>query len=573
MQNYKKVTSTILLLLIMLLTVVLSFFVGSICYAYTNDVVINLDDTSDYAVYNGNFAYTNSNNLFMTADNTIISKSSAFVGNLIDMSINDEYIVLLSKNNSNTTLTVYRYFDKSINKFCNPLIIKTLDLDAQSLDQTTINTITKLSMYDNTFYISSNTFIKPLNFNSGSADINFIGDYSAFDNFFVYSVTDIKHVVYQSNGMLYDNSNAHSINSTQLFDSSNVLSFVMYNDLIYANTTHGVYKIDPTTNSSTKLSSEPTLPLGKIQVSSISTNTYVYMLDSSNKAIKMYILKNDSLEYLNSFDSTIYQHPQTYSLIKTAVLTKNQDMIVSPKNRTAVKSYSANDKLLVLSMQDNFYYVTDGKGNFGYLSMSNLYFVENGKLSEYDNNCQALHNDTKIYQFPFKQSTQLHTIDVFKVLAITDFIGVKDDKSLWGWCRVSFVDDNNITQSGYLPLSDIAPYTNYDPPSVYRQAKIKAANLGDTIYAYLLPDQTSQIILELTDGQTINLAQKFNSQSEWTKIQLENGEGYILTRYLQPQGLTAWQITLITVCCVIFVAMLTTFIIIMIKKKKAERPY
>ncbi|MEG1609219.1 MAG: SH3 domain-containing protein, partial [Clostridia bacterium] len=111
------------------------------------------------------------------------------------------------------------------------------------------------------------------------------------------------------------------------------------------------------------------------------------------------------------------------------------------------------------------------------------------------------------------------------------------------------------------------------PPIVFKQGAIKADKLGQAINIYLLPDAASEIITQMLDGDIVNFAQKFDPNSEWTKLQLQNGEGYAQTKYLQPSGLTGLQIALITVSCIIFVAMTTILVIIYLKKKKAKHPY
>lgn len=571
----------VLLLSIAVLAMILVSVISPIfCHAYTYDINITLDNSSHYAVSSGNFAFNRSNDVFVAADNVLITQQRAFDGNILDIALNSEFVLCLSINGSVKSLSVYRYFDTVTNKFL-PQLSK-VKIEDPNITQDVINQIVVLSMVGNAFYINSKFFLKELSIQS-SSDYQFVGDYSKADNFFVWRETPASPpiAIFQENGILYRNTITSDISYNDVLFQSNVVSSSdMQGDYIFANCESGVYKIDKNSKASVKLSSTTTIPKGDIDACVVNGISYLYFLDnsldaivSSKIAIKMYSVTADTLVYVNSFDSEKYTHPATFDTLTAAKIKQLTEMFVSPKNRTLVKTFSSNDIILLLAKKDEFYYATDGKGAFGYVATSNLQLLANSPLDSFGKNAQALHGDSQVFLYPYYGSSEIGKVDIFTVLSVTSFVGVDNNSPSWGWCKVSYLGDDNVVKSGYMPLSSIAPYTSYTPPIVFRQAKIKVDKLGSVVNIHLLPDENSEVLAELTDGAIVNLGQKLDKDSLWTKVQLQNGEGYVKTANLQAEGLTALQIALISVSCIVFVALSTTLILLYVKKKKSTAKY
>lgn len=587
MQRSLKRNCLILAIIVaILLATLVVYTMPKVSYAYTNDININLDANSKYCVSGGNFAYSKGNDIYIAADNTLLKKQSAFDGTLIDMTMNDEYFVLLSSlSKDKKSLKAYRYHDKTTNTFLSNPTAVTIDFsdNGTQLGQI-LDGIEGLSTTGDKFYIRHKSHIKELSFTSLTLPLFHNDNYSQIDNFFVWTKDTTNYIIYQKGGELFKNSNQAGLlpDPTFTFSQSTILSCDMQGDFVYANCLGGVYKIDKTSGSAVKLATMPseTIPQGKIDACELDGKTYLYFLDNGpdavnngTLAIKMFNLANDTISYLNSFDSVVYRHPVAFDVLAVAKLAATTSMFISPKNKTTIKVFGANDTLFLLSKVNNFYYATDGDGNFGYIDNANLTILKNGQVSSFGKNAQALHNETKIYQYPYKESNVLDTIDVFTVLSIIYFVGVENEASLWEWCNISYVTSSGETKNGYVHISSIAPYTNYTPPIVFKQAKIKSDKLGTAVNVYLLPNAESEILVKLTDGEKVNLGQKFVNGSDWTKILINGGEGYVQTKYLQSSGLTGLQIAMITISCVIFVVMTTTLTIIFVKKKKAAKPY
>ena len=100
---------------------------------------------------------------------------------------------------------------------------------------------------------------------------------------------------------------------------------------------------------------------------------------------------------------------------------------------------------------------------------------------------------------------------------------------------------------------------------------MSAGSLGGIINVYLLPDEESEILGTLTDGDKITLAQeKLDGDSEWTKIVYKDMVGYVKTANLISKGITPLQITLIVVFAVVIVAT-AIVIFLVVKKRNAQK--
>ncbi|MEG1609455.1 MAG: hypothetical protein RR348_06265, partial [Clostridia bacterium] len=343
-------------------------------------------------------------------------------------------------------------------------------IDYTYLGQSILNEITKLSMVENEFFINNSGYLKQLKFD-GSNDFIFLtgnsgalGDYSIVDNFFILKENSKSIVIFQQNGLLYKNIDIDNKNSsTTFFSQSQVLSCDLQGDFIYANCSDGIYKINKSNGASVKLALEAnlTLPKGKIDICDIDGKHFAYILDNSQSAIasnaiaiNMYSLTSDTIYYLNSFDNTIFKHPDNFDIVSVALLNSATSMFVSPKNKTTIKTFATGDTLLILANSGDYYYTTDGKNNFGYISKNATTLLSNGNVTTFGKNAQVLHNDTKVYKFPYAQSAQVDTIGVFVVLSVNAFVGVNNDACLWQWCKISYKSDDGQIKSGYLPTTD-----------------------------------------------------------------------------------------------------------------------
>ena len=67
-----------------------------------------------------------------------------------------------------------------------------------------------------------------------------------------------------------------------------------------------------------------------------------------------------------------------------------------------------------------------------------------------------------------------------------DNVGQDGDFS-WGWYKVGFVDENGVTQYGYVRQQNLAPYTQLTAPSLSKSVKLTNKKLGEYITLYALP--------------------------------------------------------------------------------------
>lgn len=255
-------------------------------------------------------------------------------------------------------------------------------------------------------------------------------------------------------------------------------------------------------------------------------------------------------------------------------------MYSSPRHLQRVNVIPANSYFIALSQHDNFIYVyyennADGKKIYGYIKAESsvaLCPADNGALGEY---AGVLHQNTPIYKYPFinnndKNNIKLTDATVFDQLVVINNVGQDGDFS-WGWYKVGFVDENGVTQYGYVRQQNLAPYTQLTAPSLSKSVKLTNKKLGEYITLYALPFENQEDaikVVELPEGSSVYLREKFNKKSQWTAVYYQGKTAYVRTENVDASSLTSWQLALAITVPFVVLAIIATVVIITVAKNK-----
>ncbi len=563
-----------------MLCITLAFAIApnKIANAENTSLVVDLNADSYFDAYADIFTYTYGTSLYIAKDNTISSYPNAFAGSCVGLVMNRNNILLLAKNG--TTYSLY-YFDYDEHG------IKSAQSRLGALKNTT-ETISKITK-DNlgNFYFLRNFSTETNQLKVFAENAESISALERVDSIAAsYQVQD--YLYYPSSSYIYaiiggeiyraykgdDIVPSSSNEFTKITSITGATRMIYFDGDIIVNTTSGMYKINVASLESAKLTDD--YASGNIATSSIDLNMYIFAHKGSS--IYQYAYDGTSCTYFNKFDNSEYVHPTTFDLVYVAKLTSNEaDLYSSPRNMQITSTLSLNDYFLVLTQityedsNSTFYYVTKQDGTKGYLKAQSATFTKidpntDAKSLAIGLYAQGLFPETTVYKYPYADAEALTTIVGYGELIVVDNVAQEGDKQVWNYYKISYVSNGEIL-TGYVKITDVSPYTRLTAPTVLKSVKISADSIGSLVYLYALPTEESTQVAALTDGEELNLAEEFNKNAKWTKVIYKDTYAYVLTSQISQKGLTALQITLIVISCVIVAASIV-MIIVMKKKRK-----
>lgn len=560
--------SILLIMIALMLGAMFSLiFTSPLTSAMTNDIRINLVASSKIAVNNGNFAYTNGTTLYIANDNELLIKESAFTGDLIDFAMSGDMIMLLTSKEGVVSLLTYSY-DTEIE------VVK-VDWVKNGLSFERLNKAISIAFCNDSFYLQHpRAFIKLSTTENCKTIISSVED-NPFANIVDFYISPNKFYFLANGIIYYTDSSTNSIDNIEKeclsYSLTNINSFGYNNDLLIVNIDGVISTINTIDGATTTLQCVNTLPTDNIFVCSVDGVDYAYFFSASDLSIKLYSYNANSLSYINSFDNTKYEPPTDYNILQVGKLKIDSPLYVSPTNKAVLSNLKKDEYVLVFAAKDNHYYSIDITGKIGFVQPENITLLGSSQATPLGATAGVLHNNTPVYQYPYAQSKRVSFLKVNAVVAVISLVAVEDTVDVWGWYKVSYVGEDGVATTGYIKSIDLAPYTALSAPTVYKQAKIKSPKLGETVKAYVLPDDKSNISKEWTDGQMVTLAQVYDKTQEWTLVQIDDKVGYVKTAYLQIEGLTSIQITLIVVGSIVFLATITVLICLYLKKRNSNR--
>lgn len=597
-----KKTAIALTLCLLCFALVLTAVFSSAETVCAEEIKIYPDDTSLYAAYGNAIAYTTSKNeLVVASEGKSFTLSAAYQGKSRSIAMNGEYVFLLyvvqNESSEVTSFTAYKYTLDTINveQGVNALTLFTNVTPAEiasnlfKVTETTISGV-KMGGYD-MIYINGDMIYCMSRADSPNQSGTLPNDCIYFGNLATKewnrtaitvkdfaTATDFivsgKTIYFNSQNKLYYTDDISQQPDKYLGCDKNFYSLAYANGIIYALSDDGIFAVDPA-GFSYKILSSDTFD-GKIRILEIDGETYLLAQDIKNKSIKQYICGGSSyddasLTYYNIFDGVVYQDPTSFDLLKVGKVTVDTGAYFSPKNLKTEYSLKSGDYVLALAKQDGFYYVRNREGKVAYVRESELTLLEASENTAVGKYAQAMHDGTDIYLYPYVSDDVVATVTIDDLLIVVNNVAEDGGVQVWGWYKVCLVGADGTLTYGYLQQDYVSKYTNFNLPSFSTDATVSAGSLGGIINVYLLPDENSEVLGTLTDGDKITLAQeKLDTSSEWTKIVYNDMVGYVKTSSLITEGITPLQITLIVVFAVVIVATVIV-VVLVVKKRNAQK--
>lgn len=601
-----KKTATALIFCIFCLALVLTGVALSAPAAVADEIKIYPDDTSSYAAYGKAIAYTTDDHeIVLSVEGASFTLTSAFEGTAKSIAMNGSHIFLISAeqtgNKENVSFTAYGY---TLDPVCIKAGANALGLFDNVSDEDIrnneylVNEEVRNNMVMGGFdyvYVSGDYVYcmaraeSPYPEGSSVSDCLFAGNLATkqcdeavinmkdFSTSTDFVVADNATVYYNSGNKLYSTAaKKNNPESALVLDTLEIHSIAYANGLVYALSADGIYAIDVEQHKSKALLSE-TFD-GDIRILKDGDVTYLLAQDKAGKCIRQYVcggssLESASLTYHNVFDGVIYENPSEFTLLKVGKTGAATDVYFSPKNHKIEYTLEEGDYVLALALQDGYYYVRNAEGKLGYVDEGKLtVFLEASSETDIGKYAQALTDGTAIYKYPYVSNDVVATVDIDDVIIVIDNVATDDGVQVWGWYKVCIVGEDNSLTYGYVQQKGyVSAYTNLKPPSFAQDATVSAGSLGGIINVYLLPDEESEVLGTLTDGDKVSLNQeKLDASSEWTKIVYNDMVGYVKTENLITEGITPLQITLIVVFAVVIVAT-AIVVILVVKKRNAQK--
>lgn len=568
--------------------------------ATADEIKIYPDDTSSYAAYGNAIAYTtDKNELVLAAEGASFTLSNAYAGKCRSIAMNGNYVFMISvvqgESAETVSFTAYPYTldpvsvapgTNALNLFDN-VSPEEIARNEFYVNEKNTNGLV-MGGYDYLYIDGDKIYClaraEQAYGDNVAADCVFFGnlatsewnkqgvslkDFSTATDFVVAGET----VYFNSGNKLCTTNTSMGTPTNVQLDELNIKSLAYANGIIYALADNGIYAINPAGYSYKRLTDE-TFD-GKIRILKADDTTYLLAQDVAGKNIKQYVCEgnfdNVTLTYYNVFDGVIYQNPAQFDLLKVGKANADANAYFSPKNLKTEYTVAAGEYVLALAKQDGFYYVRNGEGKVAYVKESELTLLEADTSADVGKYAQALHDGTNVYLYPYVSDDVVATVSIDDLLIVVDNVAEDNGVQVWGWYKVCLVADDGTMTYGYIQKEYASRYTNFKLPSFSTDATVSAESLGGIINVYLLPDEESEILGTLTDGDKITLAQeKLDESSEWTKIVYKDMVGYVKTANLITEGITPLQITLIVVFSVVIVAT-AIVVVLVVKKRKAQK--
>ena len=589
-----KKSATAIILCILVLAVA---FTATVCAptAVADEIKIYPDDTSSFAAYGNAVAYTAGNKLYLSSESGLTAGVS-YKGVCLSIAMNGQYVFLLTseanETSSDISFLAYPYTTEplALQPAQNALkLFGISDEDIANNKYWVNQTSAGLGGYDLMYSDGEKIYCmvsasQPYGDDAlYGNDSLFIGTYGS-DGWQWKSNLDLScavdfvvtgnDVIYITDSALYEIDKENYSHPTQKLSFEKCVSVAFADGLLYLSADDGIYAVDTSDYSYKLVLDQPSD--GKIRALAGDGVTYLLVQDKAGKSVSQYIcggsdLSSATLEYYSIFDGVVYEDPSTYDLLKVGKCTTDTKAYFSPKNRKTEFTLEEGEYVLALAQQDGYYYVRNTDGMTAYVQESDLALLEASSETAVGKYAQALHDNTNIYLYPYISDDIVATVNIDDLLIVVDNVATDGDQQVWGWYRICLVGEDGSMTYGYIQSDYASKYTNFKQPSFSTDATVSAGSLGGIINVYLLPDDSSEVLGTLTDGDKITLAQeKLDASSEWTKIVYKDMVGYVKTANLITEGMTPLQITLIVVFSVVIVATVIV-VILVVKKRNAQK--
>ena len=577
MLKANKVLTSIAIILFALILVATCFcFTSNVAYAQNTSLVIDLNETSNFDVYNDVFAYTYGTSVYIAKDNKITSFPNAFAGSCIGLQVNATNILLLAKNGTTYGLYYFDYDDYGIKSAQNKLgILKDLIVTKIFKDETNaFHFAWSLSTDDSYLSPFAENITDIISISGTKISPSYQTQYLTYNaaNHYVFSIMggEIYKATYPS---------AQDIKPSGLNEFKKITTITGASSITctgttaFVNTTSGVYSFDISTLDTTKLI-EGNVGTGIIAYSTIETVDYLFICEAN--AITQYLYDGTSCSYFNKFNNSEYVHPTEFDMLYVAKLNQaSAEMYSSPRNMQITSTLSQNDYFLVLTRIMNadsgtYFYVAKADGTLGYIKettdFSPIEANKDAKSLKIGLCAQGLFPKTNIYKHPYPGASVLLELEGYDELVVISNVAQDGDNQVWNYYEVSYVSNGEIF-TGYVKVTDVSPYTRLSAPTVLKTVKISSGSIGSVVYLYALPSEDSAQVAALTDGEELDLAEEYNKNSTWTKVIYKDTYAYVLTSQISQKGLTAVQITLIVISSIVVVASVVMIIVMKNRRK------
>lgn len=582
------------MLCILVLTLVLTV-TFSAPTAVADEIKIYPDGTSSYAAYGDAIAYTAGNKLYISTEQGQ-SAGVNYKGVCLSIAMNGQYVFLLTseanETSSDISFLAYPYTTEplALQPAQNALkLFGISDEDIANNKYWVNQTSAGLGGYDLMYSDGEKIYCMvsaSLPYGDDALygnDSLFIGTYGS-DGWEWKSNLDLScavdfvvtgnDVIYITDSALYEIDKENYSHPTQKLSFEKCVSVAFADGLLYLSADDGIYAVDTSDYSYKLVLDQPSD--GKIRALAGDGVTYLLVQDKAGKSVSQYIcggsdLSSATLEYYSIFDGVVYEDPSTYDLLKVGKCTTDTKAYFSPKNRKTEFTLEEGEYVLALAKQDGYYYVRNTNGMTAYVQENDLALLEASSETAVGKYAQALHDNTNVYLYPYISDDIVATVNIDDLLIVVDNVATDGDQQVWGWYKVCLVGEDASMTYGYIQSDYASKYTNFKLPSFSTDATVSAGSLGGIINVHLLPDENSEVLGTLTDGDKITLAQeKLDTSSEWTKIVYKDMVGYVRTSDLITEGMTPLQITLIVVFSVVIVATVIV-VILVVKKRNAQK--
>ncbi len=589
-----KKSATAIMLCILVLTLVLTV-TFSAPTAVADEIKIYPDETSSYAAYGDAIAYTAGNKLYISTGQGQ-SAGVNYKGVCLSIAMNGQYVFLLTseanETSSDISFLAYPYTTEplALQPAQNALkLFGISDEDIANNKYWVNQTSAGLGGYDLMYSDGEKIYCMvsaSLPYGDDALygnDSLFIGTYGS-DGWEWKSNLDLScavdfvvtgnDVIYITDSALYEIDKENYSHPTQKLSFEKCVSVAFADGLLYLSADDGIYAVDTSDYSCKLVLDQPSD--GKIRALAGDGVTYLLVQDKAGKSVSQYIcggsdLSSATLEYYSIFDGVVYEDPSTYDLLKVGKCTTDTKAYFSPKNRKTEFTLEEGEYVLALAKQDGYYYVRNTNGMTAYVQENDLALLEASSETAVGKYAQALHDNTNVYLYPYISDDIVATVNIDDLLIVVDNVATDGDQQVWGWYKVCLVGEDGSMTYGYIQSDYASKYTNFKLPSFSTDATVSAGSLGGIINVHLLPDENSEVLGTLTDGDKITLAQeKLDTSSEWTKIVYKDMVGYVRTSDLITEGMTPLQITLIVVFSVVIVATVIV-VILVVKKRNAQK--
>ena len=282
---------------------------------------------------------------------------------------------------------------------------------------------------------------------------------------------------------------------------------------------------------------------------SLSLGGTIYLTDSTNHCVYSISSEdaNTSVYNPNSFSAPTNVYEKTPITAPAGYVKVNStdafayDFAQSFENARIVP---ANTLLLLLDNDkvNDFYYVYY-QGKDCYIHSSYVTEQATQSFSSYDG--FALHS-TKLYKYPVIDVTNsfaLENISNGTLFKVVGNAGEYTSTNLNG-LTVSW---NEVLYNGkiyYITRNNIAK-ANVNREVDYGYAKLLSDTVGKKVLLYALPDESSAILGEYTDGTEVKLMSALDTASTFTEVKIGDKIGYVRTSQLTTNGLTTAQIVIL----------------------------